>query len=178
MINQTLYGLLAEFRDPDSLIRAVLRTREAGYRRMDAFSPYPIEGLAEAMKFTGVSVPRIMLIGGIVGGLVGFGLQYYVSAIAYPINVGGRPIDSWPLFVPVIFELIILFAALGGAIGMFVLNGLPMPYHPVFNVSRFAEATKDGFFMIIEARDPKFNYEATRAFLQTLNPRGVFDVPA
>jgi hypothetical protein len=178
MMKATLYGLLAEFRDPDSLVNAVWRTREAGYRRMDAFSPYPIEELTEAMKFTGVSIPLTMLIGGIVGAVVGFGLQLYATGSTFPLNLGGHPINSWPLFVPVIFEMTVLFAVLAGAIGMFVLNGLPMPYHPAFNFSRFADMTKDGFLMIIEAADPKFNYEATRAFLQSLNPREVYDVAA
>src|SRR5918998_1130600 len=139
-------------------------------------SPYPIEELAEAIGFHRTRLPIIVLIGGIIGGLVGYGLQYYVAVIDYPLNVGGRPLHSWPSFIPITFEMTVLFAAFSAVFGMLALNKLPMPYHPVFNNPRFALATQDRFFLVIEARDPKFNHEETTRFLQSLNPYEVTDV--
>ena len=173
----SIYGLMAEFDDPTSLVAAARRTREAGYRVYDAFSPYPIHELFDAMHCEDRRVPLFVLLGGIVGGLTGFGLQVWVSAVAYPLNIDGKPYISWPMFVPVTFELTILFAALAAVFGMFMLNGLPMPYHPVFNVARFVEhASQDKFFLAIEATDPKFSHEATRTFLQGLGAREINDV--
>jgi hypothetical protein len=172
-----LHGLLAEFSTPEALVAAVRQARAAGFRKMDAFSPFPIEGLAEALEFRHTSVPLIFLIGGIVGGVSGFLLQYWVSVIAYPINVGGRPLASIPSFIPVTFEMTILFAALAGIIGMFALDGLPRPYHPVFNAPSFARVTRDGFFLLIETSDPLFEASKTRRFLLSLGAREVQDVP-
>ncbi len=172
----SVYGLMAEFKDPADLVAAARRAREQGYRRMDAYTPFPIEGLAEAIGFHHSRLPLIVLIGGIVGCIGGYLLQYYISVISYPVNVGGRPIHSWPSFIPVTFEMTILVAALAAVVGMLALNGLPMPYHPVFNVPRFALATRDRFFLCIEATDPKFDREGTRRFLESLGPRGVYDV--
>jgi hypothetical protein len=171
-----LYGLMAEFDDPNALLVAAKRAHQEGYRRMDAYTPFPIEELQEAIGAGHTRVPLIVLIGGIVGGLTGYGLQYWVSAVAYPLNVGGRPFHSWPAFIPVTFELTILFAALAAVLGMLALNGLPMLYHPVFNVPRFALATRDRFFLCIEARDPKFDLHATRRFLESFGPREVSEV--
>jgi hypothetical protein len=171
-----IYGLLAEFEDPTSLVVAADRARENGYVCMDAYSPFPIEELHHAIGMHHTRLPLIVLIGGLVGCFGGFGLQYWVSAVAYPINVGGKPFDSWPAFIPVTFECTILVAALACVLGMLALNGLPQPYHPVFNVPRFALASRNRFFLCIEARDPRFHLEETRRFLETLNPREVTTV--
>ena len=167
------YGLLAEFDDATSLVQAAARAHEAGYKRFDAYSPFPIEELHHAMGSPHSKLPLIVLIGGIAGCLGGFFLQYWAAAIAYPVNVGGRPLNSWPAFIPVTFECTILVAALSAVLGMLALNGLPMPYHPVFNVARFALASRSRFFLCIEARDKKFDLDHTREFLQSLGPREV-----
>jgi hypothetical protein len=172
----TLYGLMAEFENPTELVAAAHAARRAGYKRMDAYSPIPIEELHEAIGFHHTKLPLIVLIGGIVGGLAGYGLQYWASAIEYPLNIGGRPFNSWPAFVPITFELTILGAALSAVFGMLVLNGLPMPYHPVFNAPRFALASRNRFFLCIESRDPKFDRDETQRFLERLDPRGVSEV--
>jgi hypothetical protein len=168
---------MAEFDNPDELIRATLAARQAGYRRMDAYSPYPVEGLAEALEFRRTSVPLIVLIGGLIGCVGGFYLQYWCMAVSYPINVGGRPLNSWPMWIPVTFELTVLCAAISAVVGMLALNGLPMPYHPVFNVDRFALASRDRFFLCVQARDPMFDRDRTWEFLAGLNPREVSAVP-
>jgi Protein of unknown function (DUF3341) len=168
-----IYGLLAEFEDATLLVQATARTHEAGYRRFDAYSPFPIEELHHAMGSPHSKLPLIVLIGGICGCLGGFFLQYWAAAIAYPLNVGGRPLNSWPAFIPVTFECTILVAALSAVLGMLALNGLPMPYHPVFNIDRFALASRSRFFLCIEARDRKFDLQSTREFLQSLGPREV-----
>jgi hypothetical protein len=173
---ETIYGLMAEFATPEQLLEAARQTHEAGYRRIDAFAPFPIEGLADAVGFHHTRLPLVVLIGGIIGGLSGFFLQYYAAAVSYPINVGGRPFNSWPMFVPVTFEMTILFAAAAAVFGMLALNGLPTPYHPVFNVRRFALASRDRFFLCIKARDPMFDVEATRNFMLALNPREVVNI--
>jgi hypothetical protein len=171
-----IHGLMAEFDDANALVLAAASAHDAGYRRMDAYSPFPIEELHDALGSHPSRLPLIVLIGGLVGCVAGFLLQYWASAIAYPINVGGRPFNSWPAFIPVTFECTILGAALSAVLGMLALNGLPMPYHPVFNVPRFALASRNRFFLCIEARDPKFDVEATRQFLETLKPREVSTV--
>ncbi len=171
-----IYGLLAEFDDPNALVAATTHAYREGYRRMDAYSPFPIEELHEALGGHHTRLPLIVLIGGLFGGLGGYALQYWTQAIAYPINVGGRPYHSWPAYIPVTFECTILAAALSAVLGMVALNGLPMPYHPVFNVPRFALASRNRFFLCIEARDPKFDVERTRRFLETLEPREVTTV--
>jgi len=171
-----IYGLLAEFDDPNALVAATTQAYREGYRRMDAYSPFPIEELHEALGGHHTRLPLIVLIGGMFGGLGGYALQYWTQAIAYPINVGGRPYHSWPAYIPVTFECTILAAALSAVLGMVALNGLPMPYHPVFNVPRFALASRNRFFLCIEARDPKFDVERTRHFLETLEPREVTTV--
>jgi len=172
----TVYGVLAEFDDPNALVAATTRAYREGYRRMDAYSPFPIEELHEALGGHHTRLPLVVLIGGILGGVGGYALQYWTQAIAYPINVGGRPYHSWPAFIPVTFECTILAAALSAVLGMIALNGLPMPYHPVFNVPRFALASRNRFFLCIEAVDPKFDVERTRRFLETLEPREVTTV--
>jgi hypothetical protein len=171
-----VYGLMAEFEDATALVAATERAHAAGYRRMDAYSPFPIEELHHAMGSPHSKLPLIVLIGGIVGCLGGFFLQYWASAIAYPVNIGGRPLNSWPAFIPVTFECTILVAALSAVLGMLGLNGLPMPYHPVFNVERFALASRSRFFLVIESRDKNFEPDATREFMVTLNPRDIWPV--
>jgi hypothetical protein len=172
-----LYGLMAEFEDPTALVAAARRTYDAGYRRFDSYSPFPIHELFQVMHLEDRRVPLIVLGGGIAGCLTGLGLQVWVSAFAYPLNIGGRPYLSWPMFIPVTFELTILFAALSAVVGMFALNGLPMPYHPVFNVRRFAKAAStDGFFLAIEAADPKFDRAATSSFLQSVGAKEISEV--
>lgn len=173
----SIYGLLAEFDDAERLVTATQRTREAGYRQIDAYAPFPVDGLAEALGFTRTSISWIVLIGGIIGGLAGFGLQYYIAVIATPINVGGKPLNSWPSFMPVTFETTILGAALAAVIGLILLNGLPMPYHPLFNIDSFAHASQDGFFLCVETADSQFDMHKTKEFLQSLQPREVYDVP-
>ena len=169
----SVYGLMAEFDDPNQLVAAAHRAREAGYRRLDAYSPLPIEELHEAIGFHDKTLPLIVLVGGVIGGLAGYLLQFWVSTIAYPLNVGGRPLHSWPAFIPVTFECTILGAALATVLGMLALNGLPQPYHPVFNVARFALASRNRFFLCIEARDRRFDLAETRRFLEALEPREV-----
>jgi hypothetical protein len=176
-IREGLYGVIAEFNDPQTLLDAANAVREAGYTSTDAFSPFPIHGLAEAVGFHKTHLSTIVLGMGVLGGAGGFFMQWYANVVAYPINIGGKPLNSWPAWVPVTFECTILLAALGAVFGMLALNGLPMPYHPVFNVRRFDSASRDKFFLVIQARDPKFRLEEARRFLETLGPREVTDVP-
>ena len=172
-----LYGLVAEFHDPTALVCAARKARESGYRRLDAYSPFPVEELTEALGMRHTKLPLLILLGGIVGSLGGYYMQYYAAVISYPINVGGRPLHSWPMFIPVTFELTILLAALTAVLGMLALNGLPMPYHPLFNVPRFALASRDRFFLCIQAIDPKFDESTTKQFLAELQPVSVEEVP-
>lgn len=172
-----VYGLMAEFDTPDNVVLAARRTYEAGYRKIDAYSPFPIEELAEAIGFHRNGVAIVTLVGGILGGSAGYLLQWWINTINYPVNVGGRPLNSWPAFIVVTFEMTILFAGLSAVFGMLALNGLPMPYHPVFNVPRFAFATKDRFFLIIFSSDPKYSSSETRQFLETLQPHSISEVP-
>ena len=172
-----LHGLMAEFEEPEQLIAAANRAYAAGYRKMDAYSPMPVEGLAEAIGFKRNWVSLVVLIGGLAGCIGGFSLLWWICMVAYPHNVGGRPFNSWPAFIPITFECTVLLAALSSVIGMLAMNKLPMPYHPVFNVHSFAErASVDRFFLCIEATDPKFDLEQTRAFLIELNPEEVAEV--
>ena len=176
MKSSVIYGLMAEFDDPTSLVTATERAHHEGYRHMDAYSPYPIEELHDALGARHTKLPLIVLIGGLVGCIGCYALQYWSSVIAYPLNIGGKPLHSWPAFIPVTFECTILAAALSCVLGMLALNGLPMPYHPVFNLARFALASRNRFFLCIEAKDPKFELEATRRFLESLEPREVSTV--
>jgi hypothetical protein len=176
MEQQALYGLVAEFESPSALVHAASAAREAGYRKMDAYSPIPIEELHHALGLKDTKLPWVVLGGGLTGALAGYGLQYWASTIVYPFNIGGRPLHSWPSFIVPTFETTILFAALAAVFGMIVLNGLPMPYHPVFNAKRFAMASRDRFFLCIESQDPRFDQTATRRFLESLGPREVSDV--
>ena len=172
-----IHGLMAEFDSPTELVLAARRAHDQGYRKMDAYTPFPIEELSDAIGFRHTRLPMVVLIGGILGCLGGYGLQYWVSAIEYPLNVGGRPYNSWPSFIPVTFETTVLVAAVSAVLGMLALNGLPMPYHPVFNVKSFALASKDKFFLCIEATDPMYDRAATESFLKTLQPREIAEVP-
>jgi hypothetical protein len=171
-----LYGVMAEFDNPTDLVAAAQRTYEAGYRRINGYSPYPIEELSEAIGFTRTSLPLIVLIGGILGGLGGFFMQYWMEVIDYPLNVGGKPYNSWPAFIPITFECTVLMAAFAAVLGMLVLNKLPQPYHPVFNAPNFALATRDSFFLVIEASDQKFEHDEVMHFMKTLEPKDLIDV--
>ena len=171
-----LFGVMGEFSSPEQILTAANQAREAGYKHITAYTPFPVEGLAEAIGFRWTAVPLLTLIGGIGGGLTGFGLQYWVAAITYPMNIGGRPLNSWPAFIPVTFELTVLGASIFAAVGMLALNKLPQPYHPVFNVERFSRASTDRFFLCIEARDPKFNLAETSRFLQSVAAEHVSEV--
>jgi ActD protein len=168
-----LYGVTAEFDNPDDLLAATERAYAEGYRKIEAYTPFPVHGLAEALGHRGIRLPWIVLAGGIVGAVSGFGLQFFTAVVSYPHNIGGRPLNSWPAFVPITFELTILCAALAAVFGMLALNGLPEPYHPLFNVPSFELASRSHFFLCIEASDPKFELEATRAFLEGLKPHSV-----
>ncbi|MER3473338.1 MAG: DUF3341 domain-containing protein [Armatimonadota bacterium] len=175
-MNVPLYGIIAEFESAEELLHAAKRAREAGYTQMDAYSPFPVHGLSEAIGFEDHKVPWTVFLAGVVGAIAGFSLQYYISVVDYPLNVGGRPFLSWPSFIPVTFETTVLFAAFGAFIGMLAFNGLPQPYHPVFNAPRFERASQDRFFLCIEAKDPLFDRTKTRQFLENLGARLVSEV--
>ena len=172
-----IYGLMAEFANPTDLVLAARRAHEAGYRRMDGYSPFPVEELSDAIGFHKDNVSLVVLIGGLVGGSIGYLMQWWISAISYPINVGGKPYHSWPAFIVVTFEMTVLFAGVAAVLGMLALNGLPQPYHPLFNLPRFQLASRDRFFVVIEATDPKFDLEVTRHFLEEMKPLAVMEVP-
>ncbi|MFP3559384.1 DUF3341 domain-containing protein [Paraburkholderia sp. SIMBA_049] len=172
-----VYGLLAEFRTSEALREAARRAREDGFRNVEAYSPYAVEGIAEAVGFTHGRVPFVTLIGGIVGALGGYFLQWYSAVIDYPINVGGRPLHSWPSFIAPTFELTILGAALAAVFGMLVANGLPRLTHPIFNAPHFEQATRNRFFLCLTARDPRFDIDRSRRFLEGLQPMSVVEVP-
>lgn len=171
-----LYGVMAQFDNPSTLVAAARETYAAGYRKINGYSPFPIEELSEAIGFTRTGLPLIVLAGGIIGGLGGFFMQYWMEVINYPINVGGKPFNSWPAFIPITFECIVLCAAFAAVFGMLALNKLPQPYHPVFNAPNFALATRDSFFLVIESKDPKFDHDEATRFLKSLEAREVVDV--
>ncbi len=175
-MTKQVHGVIAEFGTPGELVDAARRARAGGYTAMDAYSPFPIEGLHEALGHRDTRLPLAILIGGIVGGAGGFFMQEYAAAIGYPLNIGGRPLNSWPAFIPITFELTILLAGLTAAISMIVLNGLPQPYHPVFNVPEFERAMSDRFFLCLEESGPGFDSESARRFLESLNPERVMTV--
>ena len=172
-----VYGLLAEFPQPENLLAAASAAHAAGYRRMDAYTPFPVHGLSEAIGLRATRLPTIVLIGGILGACIGFGMQYWYESQHYPMNIGGRPHNSWPSFIVITFEMTILCAALSCVLGMLALNGLPQPYHPLFNVPSFELASRSHFFLCIEARDPKFDMDDTRVFLGKLRPMAIHVVP-
>jgi len=176
MERDSLYGLMAEFDNGDELLKAAKAVFKEGYRKIDAYTPFPMEEVAEAIHVHRNRLPLIVLICGIIGAFVGFFGQYYVTVVDYPLNIGGRPFNSWPFYIPITFEITILFAAVSAVLGMFALNGLPQPYHPVFNVQRFIEATRDDFFLVIFASDPKFELKQTKKFLEGLNVIEIFEV--
>src|SRR5712671_8189388 len=171
-----LYGVMAQFDNPSALVAAARETYAAGYRRINGYSPFPIEELSEAIGFRRTILPVIVLIGGILGGLGGFFMQYWMEVIDYPLNVGGKPYNSWPAFIPITFESTVLLAAFAAVLGMLVLNKLPQPYHPVFNAPNFALATRDRFFLVVESNDPKYDHAAVVALMKSLDASDVCDV--
>ncbi len=171
-----LYGLVAEFASPTVVVEAARRAREAGYRSMDAYSPYPIPELTDALELPKTKLPLLVLAGGVIGCATALLMQWFSAVIHYPLNVAGKPLASWPSFIPITFELTILFAAFAAVFGMIGMNGLPMPYHPIFNASHFALASRDRFFLCIEAKDPIFELEKTARFLETLGATVVSEV--
>jgi len=173
-----VHGIVAEFDDPDALVAAVKRTREAGYRKFDAYSPFPIHGLAEAMDFNDIRIPWMAFFGGLTGCLLGLGFQTFVAVVDYPWNVGGKPLFSWPQFIPITFEATVLCTGLCTFVTKFALNGMPRPYHPMFNARNFERATQDRFFLCIESRDVQFDTVATSAFLTGLGSLDVSEVAA
>lgn len=175
-MDKKIYGLMAEFDTPTQLVDAAREVRDAGFKKTDAFSPFPLHEIDEALGIRRSILPYLVFGGGICGLLAGLGLQFFTHVIEYPIIVGGRPHFSLPAFIPPTFELTILFASFTAVFGMLLLNGLPSPYHPVFNVERFALATREKFFLLIESKDENFDYEKTRSFMESLNPQEVFDV--
>lgn len=171
-----IYGLMAEFDEGGKVVAAARQAREAGYLRMDAYSPFPVDGLAEALGHRRTVVPLIVLSAGICGALGGYFLQWYAMAVDYPVNIGGRPFNSWPAYIPITFELMVLCAAISAIIGMLALNKLPQPHHPVFNARGFDRASTDRFFLCIESSDAKFDPNSTRRFLEGLHPNSVTEV--
>jgi hypothetical protein len=172
-----IYGLIAEFDTPTEIVVAARKAYAEGYRKMDAYSPFPVEGLSEAIGFKHDRVALVCLVGGLLGLATAYVLQYWINVSSYPLNVGGRPFHAWPSFIVVCFEMTVLFGGLAAAFGMLGMNGLPLPYHPVFNVPSFAAASRDKFFLCIEAADPMFDREGTYRFLSSLDPRAVTEVP-
>jgi hypothetical protein len=172
------YGLMAEFDSAQGLLDAAIKTRNAGYKKLDAYSPFPVHGLADAIGFHKNRVSLVVLLGGLAGMITAYSLQYWVANITYQTNIGGRPYHSWPSFIIITFELTILFGGISAAVGMLGLNGLPMPYHPVFNVPEFVKATENKFFLVVFSSDPNYDPVQTRAFLNDLSPRMVAEVPS
>jgi hypothetical protein len=175
-MNGPLYGVMAEFETPSELVRATQAAHDKGYRRLDAYSPFPIEELSDVLHLHRNKLPLIVLTGGLIGGLTGYLLQYFVTVIYFPINIGGRPLHSWPSYIIITFELTILFASIAAVVGLMALCGLPMPYHPTFNAPRFAMASNDRFFLCIESADPLFDTTQTTSFLESLDPKEVSEV--
>jgi hypothetical protein len=171
-----IYGLIAEFDDPEVLLHATQASYDAGYRKMDAYTPFPVHGMEDALGLKRSRLPLLILLGGLFGGLAGYGLQYWASVINYPYNIAGRPLHSWPMFMPVTFETTVLFAAFAAVFGMLAVNGLPQPYHPVFNVPGFELASRNHFYLCIESSDPKFDMDETRRFLESVHSRKVSEV--
>ena len=178
MQDPRIYGLMAEFDSVDEVIAAARRVYGAGYRKIDAYSPFPLEELSEAIGFHHNGVALVCLVGGLLGGIGAYALQWWINLHGYPVNIGGRPLHSWPSFIIVTFEMTILFSGLSAVFGMLALNGLPMPYHPVFNVPQFDAASKDKFFIVIFSSDKKYDHQVTREFLESLNPTSVAEVPS
>lgn len=171
------YGLLAEFESAEALRSAAEQLSAAGFRRIDAFTPFPVEGLSEAVGFPNTRLPLLVLLGGLLGGGLGYAMQWYLTVIEYPLNIGGRPLHSWPSFIPVTFELTILVASLFAVLGMLALNGLPRPHHPLFAIEEFARASTDGYFLVVEATDPQYDDEHVRNLLAAAEATAVWEVP-
>ena len=175
---ETLHGLMAEFETEEAIVHATEQAVDAGYKRMEAYTPYPVEEIMDLLHLHKNHVALAILIGGVVGCVVGFAMQYFSSVVHYSLNIGGRPLNSWPAFIPVMFECTVLFAAVSAVFSMIIMNGLPRPHHPTFNVDRFKYALQDRFFLYVDAEDPQFDREETKQFLESLNPHEVSEVEA
>lgn len=170
------YALVAEFTSAEALLDAAEKTGQAGYRNTDAYTPFSVPGMSDALRFHDVRMPFLIFTGGLIGCFTGFTLQWYTAAVDYPLSVGGKPFNSLPSFFPVSFECTILFASLTAFICTFALNGLPKPYHPIFNTPGFLRASKDRFFLAIETSDPLYDADETRKFLEGLGAEAVSEV--
>ena len=178
MKSSSIFGVIAEFDAPEEILEAAKKAKEVGYKNIDAYTPFPMEELTVALGVKQSKLSLFVLCCGIAGGLTGFFLPYFAAVIDYPLNIGGRPLNSWPYWIPITFELTILFAAIGAVVGMIFRNGLPRPVHPLFNVDRFERVTQDKFFLCIESTDPKFDHKETERFLRSLNPAFITTVDA
>jgi hypothetical protein len=172
-----LYGLAASFDSPEAIVEAAKKVYAAGYRRAEGYTPYAVKGLSESLGFRGTGVPLIVFVGGIVGALGGYFMMWYANVVSYPWNIGGKPPNSWPAFIPITFEMTVLGASLLALFGMLILNGLPCPYHPMFRAPTFELASQTRFFLCIEVSDPKFEFAKTLEFLRSLKPNTVVEVP-
>ncbi|HLW64182.1 MAG TPA: DUF3341 domain-containing protein [Gemmataceae bacterium] len=172
-----IYGLLAEFTTAEEILRAARSVRLQGYRSVEAYTPYAVDGLAEELGMKHSQVQFVVLVAGLIGAGVGFFMMYWTMAVDYPFDVGGRPLNSWPVFLPIAFEVMVLVASFAALLSMLYLNGLPRFHRPIFYVPQFARATQDRFFLCIEATDPRFEREATGQFLAGLRPVEVVEVP-
>jgi hypothetical protein len=172
-----LFGLAAEFDSPEAILEAARVVREHGYRDAEAYTPFPVSGLSEMLGYHRTRVPLVFLLGGIVGASGGFFMQWFANVVHLPWNIAGKPPNSWPMFIPITFECGVLLAALSGGIGMLAMNRLPKPYHPMFRLDEFARASRDRFFLCVEATDPHFDLEQTRAHLEALSPLAIMEVP-
>lgn len=177
MENNDLYGYMAEFDTPEAVLAATQKAYQAGYRQIDAYTPFPVEGLDKALGMRRPSIIAwFVFAGGLAGGIAGFAMQYFATVIDYPLNIGGRPLNSWPAYIPITFELTVLVASFAALIGMLLMNGLPQPYHPVFNVDGFERASRDHFFLAISSRDTLYDSEKTRQFLDSLGAIQVSEI--
>jgi hypothetical protein len=172
-----MHGMLAEFESEEAILHAAQAVRDAGFNNVEGYTPFAVEGLAELLGCKTTRVAAITFFCGVLGAMLGFGMCWYANVISYPWNIGGRPPNSWPAWIPITFELMVLGASSGAFFGMLALNGFPRPYHPVFNAPQFERASKDRFFLCVEAKDPQYDAERLRQLFQALSPISLSEVP-